>query len=1419
MRNSMVAGLTAAQREALLQAARRASLHRAGDGPTVIAKADRGSAIPLSFAQQRLWFLAQMDGGSEAYHLPVGFRLHGRLDERALRDALNALVARHETLRTTFAVEEGEPVQCIGSKDAGFALETHDLRGREDAAEELQYLSAQEASAQFDLCRGPLIRGRLIHLRDDEAVLLVTMHHIVSDGWSIAVLSSELGALYTQAPLPALPVQYADYAVWQRRWLSGDRLATQSAYWESRLKDAPALLELPTDRSRPAHQQYDGGQVAVALDEELTARLKALGQRCGATLFMTVLAGWALLLARLSGQQEVVVGTPTANRSRGEIEGLIGFFINTLALRLELPGNLRVEELLGHVKQRAVEAQEHQDLPFEQVVELIKPARNLSHTPVFQVMFAWQTYGAAVLDLGPHLSVGLEAPSYMTAKFDLTLELAEVGGRIVGGLRYATALFERETMERHAGYLREVLRGMTQAPQSVQQLRFLPASERQRLLVDWNATAADYPRERCIHELFEAQAARHAAAVAVVCKGQKLTYAALNARADRLAHRLIKLGVKPDERVVTLLERSIDLIVAQLAILKAGAAYVPLDPQAPAMRQAWIVEDCAASLIIANARTDLSFTPAAPVLRQGDGIEAAEAIAANPDRLDSSRRVAYVIYTSGSTGTPKGVLVPHRAVTRLVINNEYAVIGADDRVAFAANPAFDASTFELWAPLLNGGTVVVIDHDTVLTPEAFIRTLQEERINVLWLTVGLFNQLAEALEPVFAQFKVVITGGDVLEPRVMGRVWSQPGKRPERLLNAYGPTETTTFATTYRIGSSTGESASIPIGRPISNTRIYLLDAYGEPVPLGAVGELYIGGDGVALGYLNRPELTAEKFLVDPFVADPDARMYRTGDLARYLPDGNLVFLGRNDHQVKIRGFRIELGEIEGRLAEHPAVREAAVLALDEAGGKRLVAYVVADSDDQLAGTLHAHLAACVPEYMVPAAFVRLDAFPLTPNGKLDRRALPPPDDAAYARGAYEVPQGETETVLAAIWTEHLGIERISRNDNFFNLGGHSFLALRVISEINKRLKLHLNVPTFFMHPTIEQLTRDIEHRHHAHTKPRVMTLRAGHTGLPIYLMGARPEEFRLGQLIGGDRRIVTIDAPMQEAWLSAFETADTDALPTIEQLGALYGELLAAHVGSSPCVVAGYCWGGKIAFEAARVLQRAGGDVAFVLLLDTQALTSTSYTLGPALASFAWIWCGATTRQAGDGLSMHRLHASLRDSWTLLRWLLSRVPNSVKHRFNGIKTRLDKMTNRPAPAILPSGYFDEEGRPIDTLRINRLALRIGRLWRPQPLDAAGVLIRADNSEDMLPGTDPAGGWGGLFARGLEIIQTRGDHHSMMSDENATALAQQMDLILDRYEAARNERASVLGNQTDHGIADGHGRFDPAPSQPEQRVT
>ena len=753
---------------------------------------------------------------------------------------------------------------------------------------------------------------------------MITLHHIVSDGWSMGVLNRELSALYAAFsggradPLPDLAIQYADYAVWQRRWLSEAMRREQADYWRRTLAGAPAVLNLPLDRPRPSKQDYAGAALRLEFDERLTAALKALSLRRGTTLFMTLLAGWAALLSRLSGQEDVVIGAAVANRGRVEIEPLIGFFVNSLALRVDLSGDPSVGELLDRVKARVLDARRHEDLPFEHVVEIVRPPRSLAYEPIFQTMFAWQNHDEEPLELPGLTAIPLGAPR-LHAKCDLTLSLGEAGGRIVGDLEYSTALFDRETIERHGGYLCRLLEAMAaDETQAVDRLPLLGEAERHRLLVEWNATETNIPQHTGVHELVEAQAARTPQACAVVHDDRRLTYAELDASANRLARRLRALGVRPDDRVAIALERSIGLVVAQLAILKCGAAYVPLDQTAPPQRQAFMINDCGARVVLTGGGA------IAPEIDGVTPIDIDHDTPGGPDGRDwessaAGEATAYVIYTSGSSGEPKGVLTPHRAIVRLAVNNGYADFQSTDRVAFASNPAFDASTMEVWATLLNGGAVVIVDQATLLDPQQFGRWLERHAITVLWLTAGLFHQYADVLAAPFARLRILITGGDVVDPRVAARVLER--SPPQRLLNGYGPTETTTFAATYQIREVAPSATSIPIGRPIANTRIYIVDKYREPVPIGAAGEILIGGQGVASGYLNRPELTAERFIASPFVAGE--RLYRTGDLGRFRADGTIEFLGRNDFQVKIRGFRIELGEIEARLAEHPGVREA----------------------------------------------------------------------------------------------------------------------------------------------------------------------------------------------------------------------------------------------------------------------------------------------------------------------------------------------------------------------------------------------------------------------------------------------------------------------------------------------------------------
>ncbi|SIT78514.1 MULTISPECIES: non-ribosomal peptide synthetase [Burkholderiaceae] len=1197
---------------AAFAAALDAHLQQGTDALPDITPVSREGGLPLSFAQQRLWFLAQLDGVSDTYHIPLALHVRGSLDRAAWQQALDALFARHEALRSTFVSVDGQPQVQLLPADTGVPLRWHDLRGVPNAPAKLARLRHEVAHAPFDLARGPLIHACGIQVADDEYVMLLTQHHIVSDGWSIGVFARELSALYAASvgaqadPLPPLAVQYPDYAAWQRQWLTGERLQAQSDYWRATLADAPVLLALPTDRPRPAQQSFAGAQVPVHIDAATTRALKRLSAEYGTTLFMTVLAAWSAVLARLSGQHDVVIGTPSANRNHRQIEPLIGFFVNTLALRVDLSGEPDIAELLARVRRTTLDAQAHQDLPFEQVVEVVQPPRRLNHTPLFQVMFAWQNNEPGEWRL-PGLTATPAELEYDIAKFDLELNLSEVGDEIIGSLGYATALFERSTIEWHVGYLQTMLRAMVACPQQpVATLELLSPDERQLLLDTWNATQQAYPSHWCVHQLFEAQVERTPEAPALVFEAQTLSYAQLNAQANRLAHQLIEWGVRPETRVAICVQRSAALVVGLLAILKAGGAYVPLDPSYPGERLAHILADAAPSIVLADAAGRAALGEAA--LAECTVLDPAT-LPALPDTNPSvagltARHLAYVIYTSGSTGTPKGVMVPHHAIARLVINNGYVDISAGDRVAFAANPAFDASTFEVWAPLLNGATVVVIDHDTVLMPAAFAHTLREQRISILWLTVGLFNQMVTQVDTAFSQLKALIVGGDVLDARWVAQVMRE--SPPEQLINGYGPTESTTFATTYKITSVPETNASIPIGRPIANTRVYLLDAHGQPVPLGAVGELYIGGAGVARGYLNRPELTAERFVPDPFSDEAGARLYKTGDLARYRPDGNLEFVGRNDEQVKIRGFRIEPGEIAACLTAHPQVRDTVVVTTGGGQDKRLVAYVVAEPNEALVGTLRAHVSAALPEYMVPSAFVRLDAWPLTPNGKLDRRALPAPDDEALAYQAYEAPQGELEATLAAIWAELLSVERVGRHDSFFALGGHSLLAMRLISRVRTALGVDLAIRTLFEAPTLAGLARHLV-QHDGMQGDSFSVL------LPLKPTGSRPALFCIHPGLGlswsymGLSSYLPPDQPLYGLQARGFDGTSPIA-STLDEMVSDYLEQMRRVQPKGPYCLLGWSLGGNVAHSMAVRLEHQGGKVALLALLDSSPFAGKAF-------------------------------------------------------------------------------------------------------------------------------------------------------------------------------------------------------------------
>ncbi|KAF9555957.1 hypothetical protein EC968_008552, partial [Mortierella alpina] len=998
-------------------------------------------------------------------------RLRGVLDTSALRQALDELYARHEALRSIFVNVNGQPQVKI-LPPTGMPWCFIDLQHGSEQDAKLRHAIENEARSSFDLTRGPVIRTTIIQLQDHDHVLLINQHHIVSDGWSFGILSSELNALYKSfrdnqpSQLSPLEIQYPDYAAWQRKWLSGDRLKTQSEYWHTTLSGAPVLLDLPTDRPRPPQQSFKGAHVSIEFDPRMTKALKQLSQQHGVTLFMTILSGWSALLSRLSGQEDVVIGIPSANRIRPEFEHLIGFFVNTLALRIDLSNDPTTKELLDRVRKVTVGAYAHQDLPFEQVVEVVQPPREAKHTPLFQVMLAWENNESGEWDL-PGLQVEPYELDDSTAKFDLTLALRESGDSIVGAVEYATSLFDRATIEGHIGYLQAILLAMTaDVALPVTAIDILRPDERTLLLNTWNQTAV-YTDSLHLHQLFEQQVERAPNSIAVEHEESSLTYSELNARANHLAHHLIDLGVQPDAIVGICVERSPALIIGILAILKAGGAYVPLDPVHASERLLDILSDAAPSVLVADAcgRKVLQGADLSP-LKIVDPNSTVATSTNNPHVPSlSMSHLAHVIYTSGSTGKPKGVMVEHRHVSRLfAASGSWFDFSKHDTWCLLHSFAFDFSIWEIWGALRHGGKLVIVSQDVARTPQDLYQLIQDKAITVLNMTPSAFKPLIEIdiVDALPNSLRYVILAGEALIPAMLKPWFLRHAQDSPKIGNIYGPTEITIYATSRLMTPKDCSLTESSIGARLPDLRTYVLDKYRQPVPRGAVGELYVGGAGVSRGYLNRPDLTAERFLSDPFVEGREERMYKTGDLVRYLPDGSLVYMGRNDSQVKIRGFRVELGEIETRLTEHPLVSEAVVVALGEESTKRLIAYVSVRHEqllsagstepscgELLASTLRSYLLPRLPEYMVPSAFVHMDTFPLTANGKLDVRALPAPTNADFARQMYEAPQGEIECLLASIWSELLQIEQVSRHDSFFALGGHSLLAARLINRVS----------------------------------------------------------------------------------------------------------------------------------------------------------------------------------------------------------------------------------------------------------------------------------------------------------------------------------------------------------------------------------
>lgn len=1049
----------------------------------------RGGRLPLSFPQQRLWFLDQLEPDNAAYTIPQAVHLAGILNLGTLERSLSEIVRRHEVLRTTFVVEDGQPVQRIAPPEP-FTLSVVNLRDVPDPVREAEAkrLINEEALRPFDLAKGPLFRAVLLQLAEEEYVLLLTMHHIVSDGWSAGVFIRELRTLYQAfsqgkpSPLPELPIQYADFAYWQRQWLQGEILETQLAYWKQQLGGDLPVLEVPTDHSRPATQTFRGGLQSFILSPATLNSLKALSQQEGSSLFMALLAAFKILLYRYTGQPDIIVGSPIANRNQVELEGLLGLFINTLVLRTNLSGNPSFRELLGRVREVALGAYAHQDLPFELLVETLHPERDASRSPLFQVMLILQNAPMEELEL-PGLILRTLETEGGTAKFDLTLymwdqpknsKMYPQGFHIF--FEYASDLFEAPTITRMMGHFQTLLEAIVATPdQGILDLPLLTEAERHTLLVEWNRCLTDashHVKGHSLSELFEAQVARTPRAIAAVFEDHALSYGELNEQANRLADYLRGLGVGPDVLVGICAERSLEMLVGLLGVLKAGGAYVPLDPMFPRERLAYMVEDASLSILLTKQRVlddvvneMLANTTQRPLVICLDEPWEAHAAVVRSDVVASPDNLAYVIYTSGSTGRPKGVQVVQRAVVNFMASMRLEPgLSAKDTLLAVTTLSFDIAGLELFLPLTVGARVVIASSSAVADGPQLMTLMEKSKVTVMQATPATWRMLIQSGWSGDEHLKI-LCGGEAL-PRELA---DQMLGRCSELWNMYGPTETTIWSTVDKVAPGEGV---ISIGRPIAHTQVYILDAHMQPVPIGIVGDLYIGGDGLARGYLNRPELTAEKFIRDPFSPDPQARMYKTGDVARYRANSTIEFLGRSDHQVKIRGFRIELGEIEAVLAQHAQVRQALMVArADTNGDKRLVAYVITRTPAPSVSELRRFLKEQLPDYMVPAAFMMMDAFPLTPNGKVDRKALPAPDSLRPQLDAnYVEPQTDIERTLVGIWQDVLKVDKVGVHDNFFELGGHSLLIVQVHTRLQSIASAAITIADMFRYPTIAAL-------------------------------------------------------------------------------------------------------------------------------------------------------------------------------------------------------------------------------------------------------------------------------------------------------------------------------------------------------------
>ncbi|WXH33848.1 D-alanine--D-alanyl carrier protein ligase [Myxococcus stipitatus] len=1312
----------------------------------VLRRSSRTGALPLSFAQQRLWFLDRLEPGSATYNAPYALKLEGPLDVEVLERVFTEVVRRHESLRTRFPDERGVPVQVI-SPPGAFIIQRVELREGEDREATLRRFVRDESTRPFDLAAGPLLRATLVGLGEEEHVLVVVLHHIVSDGWSTGVLVREVATLYEayaegrESPLKELAVQYADYAEWQRGWLKGEVLEKQVEYWRKQLKGAPGALELVTDKARPAVQSFRGEVVGARWEKGLWRKVEEASRREGATAFMVLLSAYQVVLSRWAGQGEVVVGFPIAGRTQEETEGLIGYFANTLVLRGRVEEGERVRELVGRAKEVTLGAYAHQEVPFEKLVEELVPKRDMSRSPLFQVSLTLQNTPGAEVRLGRGLRMrGLEAETG-TSKFDFSLLVGEEEESVAVTLNYNSDLYERRTGERLLRHVREVLEGMVEGMgKRVWEVRLDGEEERRRVVKEWSGRARRAPRrEETLAELFEEQVEKAPGRVAVEWGGEALTYGELNERANQLAHYLRERGVGPEVKVGLCEERSLKWVVGALGVVKAGGAYVPLERGMPAERLRWMKREAGVEVVVGSGEWVEEVAESADVVVRVD--EEVDAIGrkprTNPVGRGSGGNLAYVMYTSGSTGKPKGVGVPQRAVVRLVKGASYAHFGEDEVWLQLAPVSFDASTLEVWGALLNGGKLVVYPAGEV-SLEGVGAALRRHGVTSLWLTAALFEQMQAYQSEALRGVRQVLAGGDVLPvARVRERL-----REGGRLINGYGPTENTTFTTTHTVEREV-EGRSVPIGVPVEGTEVYVLDERMSPVGEGVPGELYAGGEGLAGGYVGRPEWTAERFVPSPF--GEGERLYRTGDVVRWKGEGVLEFLGRKDRQVKVRGYRIELGEVEEGLKQQEGVKEAVAVVR----GSSLVGYVVGEVEGV---KVREGLRRTLPEYEVPSVVVVVKELPLTVNGKVDREALPAPEEVREEK--YEEPREGLEEKLAEIFREVLGARRVGRKEDFFELGGHSLLATQVVARVRALTGVDVPLRALFEAPSVEQLSSWLESSRANGAVRDCVTLQSEGAGAPVFFVhavgGAVGPYRMLARLLGTERPFYGLQAPGLDGSEAPLEQVEALARHHVAALRSVRPE--------GPYVLGGWSLGGVVAFEMARELERQGQKVARLVLLDSFTPEAEAPARAPDGALLLAGMAMDLARTAGAEPSLGpELLAGLSD---------------------------DEQIAQVAHYARASGWLPPEVRDVDLRAwrdVTRANLRALAAYRPGPYGGGPVTLLRAKDAKRERAVDASHGWSRFVSPGqLTVEDVSGDHYSVLRAPYVDVLATRLANILGR---------------------------------------